>query len=240
MKKPYLSILSVIFISLFINAAYAVPPENLQCAKKTIINYYEDPNGYEKDVDAIVNKAEAILNESVIQNNQSGHAEKLAMVLDIDDTSITHFPGHKESDFNNLPDQIDRRYKEAKSPAIKPVLRLFNKAKELGVDVFFITARKPLENKPFEDLRPCTMNNLLKVGYAGWKELYLPRQDELALHSAEYKIAIRKALTENGYHIILNLGDQNSDLEGGYADHTFKIPNVLYTSSPCTAAACSN
>ena len=31
-----------------------------------------------------------------------------------------------------------------------------------------------------------------------------------------------------GYLIILNVGDQESDLTGGFADRTFKLPNPFY------------
>jgi putative acid phosphatase of HAD superfamily subfamily IIIB len=32
-----------------------------------------------------------------------------------------------------------------------------------------------------------------------------------------------------GYTIIANMGDQLSDLEGGFAECAFKVPNPLYT-----------
>ncbi len=31
-----------------------------------------------------------------------------------------------------------------------------------------------------------------------------------------------------GYDIVANFGDQFSDLNGGFADETFKIPNPMY------------
>ena len=35
-------------------------------------------------------------------------------------------------------------------------------------------------------------------------------------------------LTEAGYTIVLSMGDQQSDLDGGYAERTFKLPNPVY------------
>ena len=35
-------------------------------------------------------------------------------------------------------------------------------------------------------------------------------------------------ITADGYTIIANLGDQESDLAGGYAEKTFKLPNPFY------------
>ena len=33
---------------------------------------------------------------------------------------------------------------------------------------------------------------------------------------------------QQGYTILLSLGDQESDLTGGYAERTFKLPNPVY------------
>jgi len=38
----------------------------------------------------------------------------------------------------------------------------------------------------------------------------------------------RKQITEQGYSIVLNLGDQKGDLRGGYAEKAFKLPNPYY------------
>ena len=35
-------------------------------------------------------------------------------------------------------------------------------------------------------------------------------------------------IAEQGYTVILSMGDQLSDLEGGYAERTFKLPNPVY------------
>ena len=43
-----------------------------------------------------------------------------------------------------------------------------------------------------------------------------------------YKSATRAHIESLGYDIVANFGDQYSDLEGGYADRTFKLPNPNY------------
>jgi acid phosphatase len=45
----------------------------------------------------------------------------------------------------------------------------------------------------------------------------------IALRAAE-----RRKIAGQGYTIILNMGDQESDLAGGYAEKTFKLPNPVY------------
>jgi hypothetical protein len=43
-----------------------------------------------------------------------------------------------------------------------------------------------------------------------------------------FKIDTRRKLEQDGYVIIANIGDQNSDLVGGYAERFFKLPNPFY------------
>ena len=43
-----------------------------------------------------------------------------------------------------------------------------------------------------------------------------------------YKTSMRKKITRMGYEIVLNIGDQKSDLDGGYADKTYRLPNPFY------------
>ncbi len=48
------------------------------------------------------------------------------------------------------------------------------------------------------------------------------------MHLIPYKTAMRKKITEQGYDIVLSMGDQYSDLVGGYDDAMFKVPNPYY------------
>ena len=44
----------------------------------------------------------------------------------------------------------------------------------------------------------------------------------------ELEAAERKKLVDQGYTIIVNMGDQMSDLDGGFAERTYKLPNPFY------------
>ena len=84
------------------------------------------------------------------------------------------------------------------------------------------------------------MNNLKKAGYHNWEKIYLPNSTEINLPSRVYKTAVRKMITKDlKYQIILNVGDQENDLVGGFAERTEKVPNPIYSSSPCTPQHCS-
>ena len=43
-----------------------------------------------------------------------------------------------------------------------------------------------------------------------------------------YRSAARAHIKSVGYHIVASFGDQFSDLSGGFADRTFKMPNPNY------------
>jgi hypothetical protein len=46
--------------------------------------------------------------------------------------------------------------------------------------------------------------------------------------AVDFKAPKRREIEAQGYEIVLNMGDQESDLEGGYAERTFKLPNPFY------------
>ena len=46
--------------------------------------------------------------------------------------------------------------------------------------------------------------------------------------TVHYKTATRAHIESLGYDIVANFGDQFSDLVGGFADKTFKLPNPNY------------
>ncbi len=213
----------ILLLSCVSLSVYAQPPLNIVCAKNMVINYYTSGE-YEQDVQQVVEKAEKFLYKRINDNNLAGHPQKLAMVLDIDDTSLSNFAVNQDDDFSNINALIEKRYAKANSPAVKPVLRLYNEALANRVSIFFITMRpKAVESY--------TVTNLQNEGYTKWSALYLPSPEEAKQGSRAYKSGIRKMLTEQGYTIILNLGDQDSDLDGGYAEYIAKIPNPMYTSA---------
>ena len=43
-----------------------------------------------------------------------------------------------------------------------------------------------------------------------------------------WKARTRKAIVRNDYRILASLGDQWSDLDGGWAQRRFKVPNPMY------------
>ncbi len=87
--------------------------------------------------------------------------------------------------------------------------------------VFFITGRP-------EGLRPITVSQLEAGGYRGYRALYLRPADDHDTSLVPYKSSTREAITKSGYRILANVGDQQSDLNGGYARRAYKLPNPMY------------
>ena len=107
----------------------------------------------------------------------------------------------------------------AQSKAITPTLALARRTRA-GQAVFFITGRP-------SNLREATERNLRDQGFE-WTGVILQPEGAQFMSAADFKTPERRKLSEQGYTVILNLGDQQSDLTGGYAERTFKLPNPVY------------
>jgi acid phosphatase len=155
---------------------------------------------------------------------------KRALVLDIDETSlINDWPHLLEpvlagKDYD--PKLWDRWVRKAEAPASKQTRDVFEAARDLGIDVFFITGRPVYEQK-------YVALNLKRQGYDGYAEMITepitPEGTPLFPNVNMYKVAARWSLVQRGYQIVLNMGDQASDVRGGYADKTIQLPNPFYT-----------
>ena len=108
----------------------------------------------------------------------------------------------------------------ATSKALAPTLALARRAETLGVAVFFITGRPP-------ELREATERNLREQGYRPTGVVLLPAGATFK-SAVDFKAPERRKLAEQGYTVILSMGDQESDLAGGYDEKTFKLPNPVY------------
>lgn len=201
---------------------------------RTLLDYYDnlDPTSdFLADVTYEVNYAQKYLEKKLTDYNRSVPTYKLAIVLDIDDTALSNYPDFVRTHFANDLATQNNRYLAANAPAVIPILNLYQYAYEQNVDVFFITARKTFQDdspEAIEKIEKCTAKNLVESGYHDYAHLFLAKNEDSKLSTKEFKSKTRQRLEEDGYKIVLNLGDQPSDLEGGYAESTYKIPNQLY------------
>ena len=214
----YLVHLVVIGFALTTGTSFANEPINLSTAKKQAIVYH-DSGAYDNDIRIVMNQAMLYLKNRIKQPFTPG--KKPAIVLDIDETSLSNYTDMKHLDFGGTIKDISRDEDKGTDPAIQPTLALYRFAMANHIAVIFLTGRHDYERKPTEA-------NLKKVGYTLWDHLILRHGEYHSKPAVIYKTAMRKQLTERGYDIILNIGDQHSDLAGGYAEKTFKLPNPYY------------
>lgn len=204
-----------IFAAIGVCAAVA-EPANLGTHKAEIRAYLKSGD-YDREVAAVATKARAWLEE---RTKQGGG--KLAMVFDLDETLLSNWPEMDREDFGFERTAFPAWIESGKCPAIEPVRELYRVARRLGVDVIFITGRD-------EHSRAATERNLREVGCGDFVALIF-KPDGSKETAAALKTAARKRLTEAGHVIIANIGDQESDLAGGFAEKTFKLPNPVYIS----------
>lgn len=200
--------------------AIAKSPENIALIKKQLIQYH-DSGEYYQDFSTVIKEAMYYLQFRINQNKRSKHPEKLAVVLAIDETALSNYADMVHLGFGGTYQDISELEAEGHDPVIPYTLTLYNYAKAHRVAVFFVTGRKRYQ-------RAATVRNLEVVGYEGWAGLFMEPNNYNDRSVVPYKTKERKKIMAMGYDIILNIGGQQSDLAGGSADMTFKLPNPYY------------
>jgi predicted secreted acid phosphatase len=211
----------VILCVLTATSLFATPPSDLAVDKQKLESYVASGR-YEKDIANVTNQAQAYVLASVKANRQLRQPQKLAIVFDIDETSLSNYNDMLRLGFGGTYHEIQQANDEGHDPAIKPTLALYHTVQARGVYVFFVTGRPEADCQAAQD-------NMKAVGYTQWQGFYCkPKAYQQIKSAVPYKQAMRKQITDDGYTIIANIGDQQSDLEGGYAEKTFKLPNPFY------------
>lgn len=219
LKKISLTALILSVTFLFSNPLLADPP-NLTLLKKELKNYH-DSGLYQEEFSQVIEKARNYIKQQAEINQKRKKHKKLAIVLDIDETSISNYNIMIQRDFGGNREQFHKDVIAANSPAIESTLALYKDSLRHGIKVFFVTGRNASERRATEE-------NLTKVGYSHWSELYLRPNNYSSKSIIPFKAHARKQITEKGYTIVASIGDQYSDLKGGYAKKIFKVPNPFY------------
>ena len=198
------------------------PTPNLGQLKTRLIAYHDcqPAHGcYVSDLNRQSNLAIAYLQRRVAKAKQG---EKLALVLDIDETSLSNWDEETQEDFGYIEKDWNNWVDKKQAPAIEGTLRLYNEAVKHGVSVFFITGRPKSQEA-------ATAGNLRAIGYHDWAGLALRGPHPPAETTTAYKSGERAKIVAAGYRIILNVGDQMSDLNGNpQAELSVKLPNPFY------------
>ena len=195
-------------------AATATAHEPEQPATPEQITEYYDGGHYKEDLDAVTASATRSL-KSQLKNKP----KKPAIVFDIDDTLESTYECAKRSNFDRSA--ITTCIAQTDQQPIPQVWRLLKAAQKRKVALFVITGRP-------EGLNASTVAQLKRDGLRGKYTLVERPNDEFGEPSQPYKRAARRAIQRRGYRILINIGDQESDLDGGFAVKRYKVPNPMY------------
>lgn len=164
-----------------------------------------------------------------------------AAVFDADDTTLMTYDmedGAMHFVFDPAA-QNDDWVQPQRFPATPGMPELVADVADAGCTIVGLTGRS-------DSQKYATLGNLAKVGYSDFRaNRYFtkwnsgttpPAYVDCALEgdpgtcsTSEYKTSTRRHLEADlGLDVVANLGDQFSDLRGGYAERTYKLPNPTY------------
>ncbi len=189
-------------------------PNNLSVLKWSLLDYIDDGR-YEAGIAEVAAQAKAWVEQRAAQGG------KLAMIFDLDETLLSNLKHIRSMDFGYVPPLWDRWVASADCPVIEPVVAVYRAARAHNVTVFYMTGRRTSDAEG-------TIKNLQLTDLADYAGLYF-KPNEYMDTTQSFKTATRQKITEDGYTIIANIGDQHSDLDGGFSERTFKLPNPFYT-----------
>ena len=215
-------------------------PENLTDLQ-TEIKTYKSSGAWDTQIAAVADEALTYLKHRLRHG-----VRKPAVVFDIDDTALSTYD--EETGTSTItgsgfgyygPLWNYWAYEVKEFPAIAANLELAKYALGTGVDVFYVTGRREstatsLNPSTFATtkvtIRTETIADLNAKGYtvADDAHLYLRPTGDTNASVVPYKSGARASIEAKGYDIVLNIGDQRSDLDGGHADRAFKVPNPMY------------
>jgi predicted secreted acid phosphatase len=212
----------------------------------TTLHQFSDDGSYAAEVRGIAASAGKYLAHEA--KPQQKHSGSPAILFDIDDTTLNTYSYEIYSNFVYNP-TTNAAFVNAGSaqvfPAVPGMVDLEQKALAEGYQVFFLTGR-PLAQQTK------TLANLTDAGYTiDPSHVYLkdstaatepwlascvvpaptttdPNATRFACTTTQYKSMTRQYIESLGNDIVANFGDQFSDLNGGYADASYKIPNPMY------------
>ena len=228
------------------------PVPNIDAVRQQIREYYGDPGGtgrfaadsaYADQVARLVDTAEDWLADRADRETTG----RKAVLLDVDDTSLNTYNYQHAANFTFDQTKSEQFTLGQLFPAVPGMAQLSQRAAASGYAVFYLTGRGAVQEQ-------ATLGNLtadgvgVDAGFAAPTPLS-PTVDGLFTRPApadypdyltaacggspcttvQYKSATRAYIESQGYDIVANFGDQQSDLTGGSADRTFKLPNPMYT-----------
>ena len=202
----------------------------------TVLHQYSPTGAYARQVAGIAATA-----AKTLSHHHKKNADK-AILFDIDDTTLNTYSYEIYSSFVYNP-ATNAAFVNAGSaqvfPAVPGMVGLEKAAEAHGYQVYFLTGRPVSQTAG-------TLANLTDAGYdvdpshvflkdtTAQTEPWLAScvdatTQKFTCTTIQYKSLTRQHIEQDlGADIVANFGDQYSDLKGGFADSTYKIPNPMY------------
>jgi len=196
---------------------YSNPPINLSTQQKVWVQFNQT-GAYAQTVKQECAAAEHYLQHRIALNNASLHRQQLAIVMAVNNTALNHYPTLLETHFSDHPNAVMEAEAQGNEPAITPVKKLYDTARQNKVNVFFISNRRSQQ-------RSSTLANLNRVGYTEQQGLYLLPQNSSDQAFKSFATSQRAQITKQHNRIVLNISANQEGLEGGYADKTILLPS---------------
>jgi predicted secreted acid phosphatase len=177
---------------------------------------YHDSGAWARDTTRVTARATAYVRSRL---RAGADPRRLTVVFDIDDTSLSTYDCMKQGRFAR--DRLNACVITAQLPPIAQTLALFRYAQARHVGVAFVTGRPDI-------IRTATLAALRRAGYRGRYTLVLRPESDHRASVIPYKSSARARLERGGRRIVVNVGDQRSDLAGGHARRSYLLPNPMY------------
>jgi hypothetical protein len=206
-----------------------IDPTRVNPIDGTPIHTFSPTGAYANEVGGIVDGAENYLQRPIVTRGNANFNTK-AILFDVDDTTLNTYSYEIYSNFVFNPTSNAAFVNSGVFRAVPHMVSLEHFAESHGYRIFFLTGRP-------ETQRAGTIANLTNEGYdVQSSKLYLKDYTvdtwlspcAPSCTTTQYKSLTRAHIESLGYDIVANFGDQFSDLNGGFADQTFKMPNPMY------------
>jgi predicted secreted acid phosphatase len=228
---------------------------NIDVLRQQIANYYGDPGktGVFSPDSNYTREAESVAKDGANWLGARTTVANKAIVLDVDDTTLATWNYEIFSNWAFNPTTNGQFVTDQRFPAVPGMVAMVNQAKAEGYAVFFLTGRGAAQEAatlgnltsdgigvdagyPTPTALPNGEDGLFTKPPVGSYPAYLNSPEfcgpsitaGVSCPTIRYKSGVRAHIESQGYEIVGNFGDQFSDLIGGSADKTFKLPNPNY------------
>jgi predicted secreted acid phosphatase len=228
---------------------------NIDVLRQQIRNYYGDPLGtgvfaadgnYAKEAESVAAEGDWKLAKRA---KWQKHGTQPAIILDVDDTTLATWNYEIASNWAYNSATNAAYVTGELFPPVPGMLQTVTDAAKEGYAIFYLTGRPAtqeaatLGNLTSDGIgvdagypAPTTLNDgedglftkPAVADYPAYLTAACSGDPSGSCTTSHYKTATRAHIESLGYDIVANFGDQYSDLIGGYADTTFKLPNPNY------------